>query len=378
MFPDADYDVRAYHLFLHRLNRLENLDNFNLVGGAGGGTYFFTLSYKIFGFFRELLGYRLGTVVNTYLLFLIYLSAYDFLKKFFATYFPEEKVLGYFLAASAFFIIFADNTLFNLNSYKVDVIGVPLLLELIHLLFFRKLTEKNKLRNTVFFAIISSIAIAYKLTFLPYIVVIGVCFLIRNYKIYMANKILIACGLLVVLFPSIYLIYNYTETLNPIFPFYNKFFESPLYEVRNFKDQRWGPHNFKEIFYYNIISFNHKERNNEWQTFSLRLLAEYLIIVVSLAVVFYHKFNIKAGRIKFIIYLSVIALLCNYMLLFTTGYYRYGVLIEVLFGLTLVLWLYYLFFIKQWIIFCLLLKYPYSYQDKLMTSKKYFLKVTRP
>jgi hypothetical protein len=91
MFPDADYDVRAYHLFLHRLNRLNNLENFNLVGGAGGGTYFFTLSYKIFGFFRELLGYRLGAIFNTYLLFLIYLSVYDFLKQFLAIYFNDKR-----------------------------------------------------------------------------------------------------------------------------------------------------------------------------------------------------------------------------------------------------------------------------------------------
>ena len=59
MFPDADYDVQAYHFFLHRLNRLESLKNFNLVGGAGGGTYFFTLSYKIFSLSRALFGYRL-------------------------------------------------------------------------------------------------------------------------------------------------------------------------------------------------------------------------------------------------------------------------------------------------------------------------------
>jgi hypothetical protein len=172
------------------------------------------------------------------------------------------------------------------------------------------------------------------------------------------------------IFPSIYLMYNYTETLNPIFPFYNKFFKSPLYEISNFKDGRWGPRNFLEIFYYNIISFLHKERNNEWQAFSIRLLSEYLIIISTLAIGIYYKFNIKISRISLIVYLSIIALLCNYILLFTTGYYRYGVLIEVLFGVIVVLWLYNLFFLKKWIFFGLLCGLVLI-QGK-STFKKYF------
>jgi hypothetical protein len=355
MFPDKSFDVQAYHIFLHRLNRFDNLRNFNLVGGAGGGTYFFTLSYKIFGFFREALGYRMGTIFNTFLLFLVYVSVYDFLKKFLDLFFPEKKIALFLIALSALLVIYSDNTLFMLNSYNVDMIGVPLLLELIHLLFFRPLDDKNKNTITLFFFVITSILIAYKLTYLPYVVIIGIGFIIRNYKIFLSNKILILFCLIALVFPSIYLIYNYTETLNPIFPFYNKFFKSPLYEIKNFKDTRWGPRSIYEMFVYNIICLLHPERNSEWGFISIRLLAEYLIIAVSAGILIYNKFSIKNKKTAFILYLSLVAILCNYILLATTGYYRYGILIEVLFGIILIVWLYYLFFLKQWIVFASLL-----------------------
>jgi hypothetical protein len=235
------------------------------------------------------------------------------------------------------------------------MIGVPLLLELIYLVFFKPLNNKNKNIITIFFFVITSILIAYKLTYLPYIVVIGTCFVATNYKIFLADKKLILFCLVALIFPSIYLIYNYTETLNPIFPFYNKFFKSPLYEIKNFKDERWGPRNIYEIFIYNIICLLHPERNNEWAFISVRLLAEYLIIGISVILLIYNKFVIKNKTIRFILYLSLITILCNYTLLVTTGYYRYGVLIEVLFGMIIILWLYYLFFCKKWIPIILLL-----------------------
>jgi hypothetical protein len=353
MFPDADYDVQAYHMFLHTLNRLDNLRNFNMVGTAGGGTYFFTLPYKMYSVFRVLLGYRMGTIFNTFLLFFIYVSVYDFLKQFVVTFLPE-RIPVFFIVLSALFIIFADNTLFNLNSYKIDSFGVPLLLELVNILFFKPLHEKNKTVINLYFFIIASLIITYKLTYLPYVLIIGVFFLIRNYKTYVSDKKLVLFFLLTLLFPSIYLLYNYSETLNPIFPFYNKIFKSPLYPIQNFKDERWGPKNVWEFFTYNIITISQPQRTGEYNFFSVRLLTEYLIIFGGIGTLVYNKFSIKDNGIKAMLYLSLIAILCNYSLIYTTGYYRYGIFIEVIFGILLILVLYYLYAFKKWIIFSLL------------------------
>lgn len=354
MFPDSDADVQAYHLILHTLNRIESLQNFNLVGGPGGGTYFFTLSYKIFGLFRELLGFRLGTIFNTFLIFLIYLSAYDFLKQWLTKFYPEKKILTLVVALLALFIIVSDDVLFNINSYKVDLIGVPLLLEMITISLFRPLNKGNKILINFIFFTLASISIGYKLTYLPFVLIIGLSFFLINYKIFIQEKALIFICFITILFPSIYLVYNYTQTLNPIFPFYNKFFKSPLYEFINFKDNRWGPRNIFEFFFYSIVTFIHKARSNENEVASLRIIAEFVIITTSIGVVFYNKFKLN-NKWKFIIKLSILAIACNYILLYTTGYYRYGTVIEVLFGIILVLWAYNLFFFKKWIILSLLL-----------------------
>ena len=43
-------------------------------------------------------------------------------------------------------------------------------------------------------------------------------------------------------FPLIpYLVYNFTQTNNPIFPYFNNFFNSPFFLLGYWKDERWGP-----------------------------------------------------------------------------------------------------------------------------------------
>lgn len=355
MFPDATYDIGAYHLYLQELNRYENLKNFNMVGGGGGGTYFFTLSYKMFGAARHLLGFRVGVLFNTFLLFISYISLYDFLKLISKFYLGKLKISSALLALSSLFIIYATNTLFVLNSYVVDLLGIPLLLELLFIICFKKLNEQNNWSVILFFLSLVSLLIAYKLTYLPYIFVLSICFIIHNYSYLIKIKTLLLFCIIPLIFPSIYLLYNYTETLNPIFPFYNKLFKSSLYPLINFKDERWGPHNISEMFYYNIICAVDKTRNNEWNIFSVRLLAEYFLIVASVVYLIYNKFRFKNTFIRLIISVSAIALLMNYMLLLTTGYYRYGIIIEMMFGLCIILWLLFFFQKKRYILFSALL-----------------------
>ncbi|MEO6668681.1 MAG: hypothetical protein ABIN36_04330 [Ferruginibacter sp.] len=351
MFPDVSYDVGAYHLYLQELNRHENLKNFNLVGSAGGGTYFFTLSYKMFGCFRKLFGFRMGVILNTALLFVCFVSIYEFLKLVLKNYAVKLKIPLLLLALSSLFVIYADNTLFVLNSYMVDLIGIPILLELLFIIVFKKLNPGNGFNVTLLFFVLVSIAITYKLTYLPYVLVFSLCFISRNFSFFMQKKSFILLGFVTLAFPSIYLLYNYSETLNPIFPFYNKLFKSPLYEIRNFRDERWGPHTVLEIFYYNIVCVFDKERTNEWRFFSVRLLAEYFIILSCLAYLVINKFKFKNDFIKVVFGVSGIALLLNYILLIAIGYYRYGIIIEMLFGMSIILWLVYFFQKKNYFLF---------------------------
>jgi hypothetical protein len=150
------------------------------------------------------------------------------------------------------------------------------------------------------------------------------------------------------------MLYNFLQTGNPIFPFYNKLFHSVQYPIQNFKDERWGPRALHEIFIYPVVTFLDNSRCNEWSLFSYRLLTGYFVALLTTGCYF---IGIKKNKgnvfFKFMMHLSVIALFFDYACIITTGYYRYGIIVEVLYGLIISLW--FLYFGKQILSFFLLI-----------------------
>jgi hypothetical protein len=125
IYPDQNYDTYHFELYLQELDFTDNKTNF-----AAGSirTYYFTLSERIFALFRHILGFRLGSILNTILLVTIIFSIYDFIKKVFIVHLPHIQFPSVLVALLSLFTIFADNTLFNTGSYKPDILGVPIIL----------------------------------------------------------------------------------------------------------------------------------------------------------------------------------------------------------------------------------------------------------
>src|SRR5579859_7445238 len=123
IFPDQNYDTIHYELYLQDFDYIENRRNF---APGGTATYFLHLSEIFSGLFRHRLGYRLGSIFNTFLLVSIIASSYDFIKKFLSVYAPALRINIVLLALFASFVVFADNALLVVGSYKTDLIGVPL------------------------------------------------------------------------------------------------------------------------------------------------------------------------------------------------------------------------------------------------------------
>jgi hypothetical protein len=336
IYPDQNFDTFHYELYLQDFFFHENKTNFNPGGKA---SYLFPLSERVFGFFRHLLGYRLGTILNTLLIVTIIVSSYDFIKKFLVVYAPELKIRNVFPALFALFVVFADNTLFNIGSYKTDLIGIPLLLELMHLIFFG--SQYSKKITYIFFFVLASIIIALKLTFIPFTGILGLIFFIKNYKS-ISPVFLFAVPLLVLLFPGIYILYNAIDTGNPIFPYFNKFFKSPWFPQENIKDTRWGPRNMTEKLCFHITTLLNNSRSNEWSLFSYRFLIGFF---TSLGVTIFYFLRLKSNKHNSfytqLTLLCLIALMADYSWAITTGYSRYGIFMEVLYWLALTLLLTY-------------------------------------
>lgn len=331
IYPDLSYDTGHYELYLQDYNFSDNKTNYG-IGAIR--TYFFPLSERVFGLFRHLLGYRLGAIFTTFLYVTIIISSYDFIKRFFSEYAPTYK-LGIILPAClSLYVIFADNTLLIISSYKTDLLGIPFLQELLYMLFFGGRFSKKT--NFFIFYLLASIVITLKLTYLPFAAIIGLAYFIKNFK-HLPLPVLFSIPFVVVLFPGIYMLYNTMETGNPVYPLFNKFFKSPLYPIENFVDTRWHPKNLKETLFYHIVTLRDNARCNEWSLYSYRLLFGSFI---SLASILYYLFSLikKNTNLFFqqIALLALISIALDYSCTVSTGYYRYGIIIEVLYGLVIV------------------------------------------
>lgn len=328
LYPDLSFDTAHYELYLQDLNFSDKKLN---AGLDAIRTYFFPLSEKVFGLFRHLLGYRLGAIFNTFLYVTIIFSSYDFLKRFFSEYAPTHKPAIILVACLALYTVFADNTLLLTGSYKTDLLGVPILLELLHMLFFGGRFSKRI--NFFIFFILSSAVITLKLTYLPFAGIIGFAYYVKDFK-QLPRYFLFLIPLVVLFFPGLYMLYNFLETGNPLYPLFNKVFRSALYPVSNMVDNRWTPKNLKETLFFHIITMLDHKRSNEWSLYSYRLLFGSFI---SVSCILFYLFNLIKKRknlfFQQIALLALITILLDYACTISTGYYRYGIIIEVSYGL---------------------------------------------
>lgn len=362
VYPDQNYDTFHYELYLQEFNFNENSVNF-----APGSlrAYFFPLGERIYAILRHLLGYRMGTILNTFLLIVIIFSVYDLFKKVFSVYFANIPFPKIAVVLLSLFAIFAENTLFIIGSYKTDLLGVPLILELLHIIFFRKHTNNKRFQHLYFF-LIASLTISYKLTYLPYTGIITLIYLAQHRKTLKPTQFILL-PLLILIFPGLYLLYNLLETGNPVFPLYNDIFQSKLFSLERFKDHRWGHRNIYEIFTYHFVTYMDKARANEWSLYSFRLPIGYVVSLFTI-IIYFIRFgkNKQNPFFQFIVVLSIIAILFDYSCVITTGYFRYGSIVEILYGTILgLLFLYFSQRIAALFVFSIIFLQSYDTFDNI-------------
>lgn len=252
VYPDVSYDTYNYQLLAQ--------DRF--MGGFTGGLapgnfqyYGFALGSRMFYPFRELLGYRLGTMLTGGALCLTMYQLVEILSKLVGRRLKvlrEEsksklgKVFRTFLREEfiSFVIIFIPEAFVTLSGYYVEILMFPLILEGCYLLMFEE-SENNTLK--VWFAMIVGLLFAMKMTTIVYVVPMLLLFLWRNRKT-ISVKLFFLCFIIAIIPILPYVTINWIELKNPIFPYFNSIFKSPFFSIdTDFKDQRWGPMNMKEL-----------------------------------------------------------------------------------------------------------------------------------
>lgn len=321
--PDHSYDVLTYHL-LHAERTLRGTlfapgdyfpspQPFNPVGDT------------MTGISRLFLGFRLGTAINL----LVLISAAQITNKILRP-FTDRPWLR---AACVLVVVLSEQLLFEISTYMVDLLALPLLLEAISLTL-RSNEIKNQRANFARVALLLGAATAFKVTNLAMVLpLLAVC----AYRLTVSVRRLVPKQLLMTallgagafLAPQLpFTIYIFRVTGNPIFPIANRFFNSPYWPTHGGWDYRWGPQNLWETLVWPVLIWFKPERHSELGLYSGRLSLAFVVAIAGLVLVWR---NTRARTLCFILISS--ALLWSAA---CTGYSRYGLSQEMLAGITVI------------------------------------------
>lgn len=331
LIPDMSFDSLNYHLFL-------GFKGFNFQNNNSEffptGIHNFSTVLEIPGYLLEnILGYRFGSIGS---LIFLYLSVF-IVFKIFCLYKKGTELLKYWWSGILFANIFLSfESFLQISTYYVDIEVAFLMLSSLY--FLLKYEKTKKIKDIVFSSIFTAVFVLGKMTswyyLFPYF---GYLFYIltTNNKIIFKRKIFIffltALISLSLFLPWAYK--NYRESGNPVFPFYNAIFKSKYSNSReNFSQVIFGGRNLTEKLFWGIESIKYPVRLGEVHDLfndykiNIYFITALLILIWSLAV-----------KNKLMRKLSIFYLLIYFSWSYFFGYLRYGLVLEFLGALLLLL-----------------------------------------
>jgi hypothetical protein len=318
LIPDTFLDVMSYHIPVGDRAMI----GFPYIASdffPFGGTNPPSLSDMFTAVFRKTLGYRAGTMGN----YLILLWTATIVEKFLRETVKKQGKRYLFV----FLILSCEYVLFEINSYMVDLLGVPLLLEATWIIANFK-NVRNKDYYLLYISLLFGLALALKLTNLVYIIplVLWTAVQIRQTPIGVSFKTVVFCVALF-FFPILpYSLPMYIETGNPIFPYYNKMFKSPYWPLAYISDPRWGPKSILEAVFWPILTILVPERASELKVYSGRIALAFVLSLLGLV------WTEKRTQVLIVLWLLGSLLWSQ----FGIGYMRYGLYSEILGGIVIV------------------------------------------
>lgn len=320
VIPDSNFDCLNYHIFSIE-NPFENSIYHN-VFPSGLHSFIGGYSDLLFYLPHTFLGYRMGVIVNTLVLIIIFFQIRDLLlvlvqkTKKDAISLSQKKVISLF----SFLIISTEGILSNLCIYKNDLLFFPILLELLTILL------TNEKKNYTYIIVLSAFSVLIKLTSIIFVLpIIASIYFSDPHKENIFNLIgKVFLTFAVVL--SFEYLSKYQQCGNPFFPFYNIFFKSEYFPEYNFFDLRWGPKSFFEKLIWPLKIFINQERFSEIHYYSGRISLIFLFLPLAI-------YQWLKNRNKAILYMWLILTASLFLWILSTGYSRYALFIEILAGI---------------------------------------------
>lgn len=312
IIPDTSADTVNFHISMQQ-PQFNDKFGINIVHGDS-----LLVSYAfidtLFYIPRMILGYRMGTMLNTFFLILIHYSIFDILKNILCNkelYISERKLD--FICSFFSFVVMSNIEIFmQVSTYMSELLLLLIALEIIRLLLNN---HYNKF-EIYYFCILNGTLFLLKITSIMYIIPFLLIYLFKIRKS-LTVKLFLKCFLLFIIINVPLFIFNYLQSGNPVFPFFNSFFESPYFFVSNLKDLRWGPQNLNEILLWPLyVVFLPNYRHGEVNRF-FSFITFSMVIINILCAFNFKKINSKKKILCLLFWMSF------YIWTFLIGHNRY-------------------------------------------------------
>lgn len=326
LYPDNSHDTWAYHL----------LNQDPVWQGDRGFSYrenSYPLADRLFYLFRYILGFKLGTLFNCFLLSLTYVQVIRIFKEILG-----QKMKGINLYVVSLLCVSLETIFVIYATYMTDLTSAPLILEAVICLL--SITKKNRVSylEMAYFVICLGFIYLMKLTTVFYIIPLLVTYLVLAKK-NLTYKKFIGCCILGILIVIPYLIYNFVITGMPFYPID---ILSQLPSVANVNTQstldgRWGATNLWEIIFWPVIMVL-KPRYRHMEMVRMPNIYPFLAVCCGIWMVI--KGIVKKERDEKNLILMVISLVSLYLWILSRSVDRYAVCSIILCGVATICYLY--------------------------------------
>lgn len=335
VYPDGSFDTYNYHI-IAQSPEFRNYFEGRYFGYGHFQVWGFRLGDRLFYYFRILFGFRMGTMLNTVVFLVAYMQLCQLLEKITGLY--KTKLLVRVClnpAVWAMVILCFTQSILMFGSYYVDVLAVPIGLEIFRLLL-TSTDRKTDSFGILYFALLNGIWLGFKLTNIVYVVPCVILFVFSQWREFKAKDWFVS--VIAGLYPfAVYLLYNFVCTGNPVFPYYNSIFKSAFYPFVNFKDSRWGGTTlFEKMFWICYAAFRPGYRQCEISDgfFPIVLITGITGMAVTCFYILFYKFWCRRDiQDSFLFLLLKITAVSTILWAFTTGYSRYFIFGRILWGI---------------------------------------------
>ncbi|MDQ2855819.1 MAG: hypothetical protein M3R68_05785 [Acidobacteriota bacterium] len=321
-FPDYNYDVLNYHLvYMERALRgwpfIAN-DFFPAV------VQFNPAADIANGICKYLLGFRLGHILNLAAV----LWAASLVERFLRD-FIRNNYLRYL---GALVVVSTELILFLQSIYLVDLLALPLLVEATLLAVnFKSLNRKHY--SLIHIGLFLGISLAFKLTNVAFVIPIAALAVYQAYvhrkELALPLSVVEMCAVIVAPAAPFY-VFMFMETGNPVFPLYNRVFQSRYWTADSGPASVFGPRGILQTLLWPFWVYIYPERGSEFlggdNPYTGRIVLGLVFAIASLLAT---RFNSSVRMLGLVTAASI------FLWSASSGNLRYGVVSEVLSGVVI-------------------------------------------